>query len=167
MKPREPIWWLPLLRRVLGWGALTGLAAGAVAFLVVEAELSLAVPLPPVGISVGELALKIARISAAHAASLALLGAFAGAVTALYAPTSEPQNGFKSAFLSAVAMDALKFWALSCLVMWVGLLLLYPLFYSSVRPDFLQTSNFVLTRILLAFSLWRALNRALAATKLK
>lgn len=167
MNAREPVWWIPLLRRVLLWGALGALVAGAVAFLILEAGLNLWVELPPVGMSLGELVLKIARISATYATVFAFLGAVIGAVIAFYAPASEPRNGFKSSFLRFVVVDASKFWALSCLVVLPGFLLLWPVVYVYFNPDLFQTIILVLMSLLLVLSLWRAINRAMRLAKQK
>ena len=166
MKTREPIWWVPLVWRMLGWGAGLAVTWGTAAFLVFEAGLSFWAHLPPMGMTLADLALKIARASIISAVPYAILGALVGAVTAFCAPPNEPQHPLKSEFLRVVIAQTLKFWALSCIVIWIGLAVLISLFYALVSFGALQIVNFTLVRAALGLSLWLALTRALRATKL-
>ena len=165
MKNREPIWWIPLLRRVLLWGVVAGLGAGVTAFFVVGAVLVFVAQLPTAGNGLAEVTLKIARISLNSAAEYAITGVVVGVVIAFYAPASESGNCWKSAFFRNVLTQTIKFWVLSCLVVWFGIYWLVYFFYSFINPDWLQIANFSLVRILLALSLWRAINLVLCASK--
>ena len=154
---REPVWWLPLARRVVLWSIAVGLGAAAAAFFIVSSGLITADRVPPAGHGLKEFTLKISWIGLTSAASYAFLGICSGAVIAFYAPASEPITFWKSAFFRDVLTRTLKFWMLACVVFWFGMCCFIPLLYSFIKPDWLQIANFASVRVLLALSLWRSI----------
>ena len=151
MKAREPIWWMPLLRRTLVWGA----AMAALWFL----------PLLLIGVLVALL-----LPSVVWPASLAWLclgtGFVTGGVCACFAPPTDPANPLNSRLFKTAGLDtAFYFVGLGGLL---NLVFAQPTF-AVVVSRFVSAIAFevALTLALFGFCLSLALTRALRATKLK
>lgn len=164
MKQREPIWWIPLARRVAVWGALSGFCVGTFFFVLsLFIVFSNSYGLRQMGISGGLCeAARIAAIVAVPACGVSLV---IGWTSGLCAPAREPKNPFQSRFFRAVVADTLKFWLLFLFVV-----LLIAAFASIAFEPWLirfgwETSIYGATVVLLIVSLWRAINRALRAVK--
>ena len=165
---REPIWWLPLLRRVVGWGLATALIAGILPFLVVVTLLNLIILGPYqdatyVEPSFWDTIISDVAISFLVSSPLLLTGLILGAITGFYAPATEPKNLLKSKFFRAVAAQTSSAWAFSFGVLSLTFYYGFPYFDLKV-PRF---AVLALAIILFGLSLWRAINRALDAVKLK
>ena len=164
------VWWLPLVRRTLGWGALSGIAVGAfffvlLLFLALISNLGDPSYLRQAGIWGCLLnALRAAIFVGVPAGGI---GWFTGLASGFFAPAREPKNPFRSRFFRGVVADTLGFWLLTAFV-----LVLTAVFVSIVFEPWMarfpwERANYALLACLFVASLWRALNRGLRATQLK
>ena len=104
-----------------------------------------------------------ALIAAAVASPLLLAGFTLGATTGFYAPASESKNPLKSQFFRGVASQTLSFWAKVYSALSLTFYFGFP--YLGLEVPILAV--LALCVVVFALSLWRAINRALGATKLK
>ena len=155
---REPIWWLPLLRRVSIWSALSGLCLGAFFFFATAA-----LALPPSTNRPLDAAILGTNIGMPFCAA----GLFIGCAAGLCAPPHESKNLFVSPFFRSVFSETLLFWLFTsfALGLFVGLIS----YIVEPWPSWLSSENwlYAAASLTLILSLWISINRALVATKLK
>lgn len=156
MKNREPIWWIPLLRRMLSWGALSSFAVGAF-FLVSSLFVAFTATSDDPDITIAFLV----------ALPTCGVGCLIGLASGFFAPADEPRSPFQSQFFRGVVVNTLSFWLFS-----IGFLFLSATFFSIALETWLmnfpwEISSYAVATVLLVASLWRAINRALRAAKLK
>ena len=153
---REPIWWLPLLRRMLSWGALSGLAVGAFFFVLLLFVAFTA--------TLGDPDITIAFVVGVPACGV---GGIIGLASGFFAPVREPKSPFQSQFFRGVVTNSLEFWLFSSFFS----LLTFGLISIFFEPWLIrfpwENSIYALETTLFIASLWRAINRALRATKEK
>ena len=166
---RQPIWWIPLARRVVGWGATISAMAGMLPLLVVAIILSV-VDFGPIQFDADYVApsliekLLTSALIATAVASPFLIGGFAlGATAGFYAPATEPTKPLKSRFFRGVASQTLGFWSYVYPTLSLTFYFGFPYFGLEVP----MVAVLTLCVVVFALSLWRALNRALRATKTK
>lgn len=109
MNQHQPIWWIPLARRVAVWGVALMLAWGFVvsmSLLLPLAAMSSWIQTPLGNDWVGALALRSMNLAPflPYACGFVL-----GAASGFFAPPLEPKNPFKSRFARDVAVDTLLF----------------------------------------------------------
>ena len=165
---REPIWWLPLLRRVLGWGLATSIMTGFLPFLVVAAmfgwiEVGPYQDFSYMAPSRWERVISVATISVLASSPFLLAGLIVGTTTGFYAPATEAKNSLKSKFFRAVVAQTLLSWLFSFGILSQTFYYGFPYFGLGIPI----TVVLALAIVLFALSLWRAINRALRAVKLK
>lgn len=163
MKPHEPIWWVPLLRRVLRWGATSALLVILPVLLVVLPSVLL------IGANESNTAMQsIAAVL--YTSGLLSLGAFVvGAFSGLCAPASEPKNPLRSRFFGQVAGETFVFFVgLSCAgAPMVGIVLVFLEEVARLPlPREEMLSNMAVT-LVFSLSLSLAISRALRAAKAK
>ena len=158
-KAREPIWWLPLLRRTLVWGGLLMLLWGF------PISMSLLLPLSamsawsqtPLGSDwIGALAVRAMNI----APFLPYICGFTlGAASSFFAPRTEPRNPLNSLFARNVSIDTLLFCLLFNLifVVTVTMVLQFVTLKSVVRAFPFIEAVFL---ALFGLGLWWAINRS-------
>lgn len=150
-KAREPIWWIPLLRRVLGWGSTMALLWLLPTLLITRL---VAVFLP---IEITVLPLYFATFC---------FGSITGAACAVCAPPTDFYNPFESPVFRTAGLDTFFY-----LVGFGGLFNLavdnsdVVSFIGRFVPILLFQT--VLVGVLFVFCLWLSLTRALRSTKLK
>ncbi len=155
---REPIWWIPLARRILVWGALSSICVGGFFFLATTA-----LALPPNL----KYPLDAAQLGLTIGIPFCVAGLVIGCTAGLCAPPREPKSLFVSPFFRAVFAETILFWLFAsfALGLFVGLVscVIEP------WPPWLSSENwlYVAASITFVLSLWRAINRALCAAKLK
>lgn len=174
-KQREPIWWLPLLRRVALWGITMTLLWDFVALMlltlplaallypdtILGADNSSSLPINNRDLTILLLQMLIFLLLGAFS----LCGLITGTVSGLCAPTSESVHPLRSRFFRTVGIHTVIAWILSSFVAGVGITTIFGGFFYFGAYWYLVI--LALWFGLFGLGLWRALNRALAATKLK
>lgn len=179
----QRLWWLPLARRMMGWGLAMACMWGWFPFLF-GGEIGLLLLLRPeifegedssIEESLGPVVLVLAFIIPLAITCLwAIGGAITGIFTAYFAPTTEPKNPLKSPFFRSVGRQTFWFWLGSsigssfCYFLFVQLMGELGVLDRLVRQGIWHLSYGVYLASLVAspaLSLWCALNRALAASK--
>ena len=163
MNRRESVWWLPLARRIVGWGLTT--AALLVVPITVCAIVPLVLMMGPTNSETGAGG-GIMELVATQLAPLLLpvLGLFViGAACGACAPPREPRNPLASRFFGRVLLETISFGVLLSVVFAVIIPLVPFLFeVSNFGYQLLPVFGLVLA---FALSLWFALTRALHAIK--
>ena len=171
---REPIWWLPLARRVLRWGALTALLVSIVPLVLAAIYARLYVyppaPDPSVFSSTSDLDAWVLSVVLAffQTSPLLLMGAALGGWCGFYAPPSDPPNLLKSRFVRVAAAQTLGLWlgsfvGVGATLTGFDLLLATHRRYFWISPELIPVLAGV-GLLLFALCLWRGLNLALRAT---
>lgn len=163
MKQREPIWWIPLARRVLSWGLTMFVLWSALALLFTVLPFSYQVMLVLEGDAFDD-----ERIGKAIGSSLLLLGGcficagglITGVLTGFYAPPSEPKNPLRSQFFVNVGKSAFVFWLVSSSILTVNICG-FLLYFDFKFPDDYALALLIGLIALFGIGLWRALDHAL------
>ena len=161
---REPIWWLPLLRRVVIWGLVTMVSWGFLLMILLSAPLLIVSvwAMPQVG---GDPLQERAKewMGLTTLLSPYLCGFVVGASSGFYAPPTDASNPFFSRFNLDVTGETLISTLVSVFVLGVSVrILLQFTTLNSVEEALIVIPGFF---VLFALSLWRTLNRALDNTK--
>lgn len=169
---REPIWWLPLLRRVLVWSALSGLCVSAFFFVLSLSFILLFDSGNFYGLqregALGYFVNTAAQMTLFVGAPAFILGSIMGCLAGLCAPPHEPASLFISLFFRRILIGTLAIWFFALLIF--GLLATFVIIAFEPWAEELLSSEILLfgtAFVLFVLSLWRATNRALAAAKLK
>ena len=173
---REPIWWLPLLRRIVRWGAVTAIIVNALPLFIVACFAYAGAFRSTVVLSPDD-SLWIDVVVCLFFASVvtlpfAVMGAVIGWTSGFYAPPSEPVSPFKSKFSRIVTTQTLGVWMVACVFIIAGfassniIFFNLPFYFDQLSPNQIYGA-FGISFFVFALSLWLATNRALAATKLK
>ena len=118
---REPIWWLPLLRRMLVWGSIVALSIGVIVLVLKTALFSAFVysgPLFPPDPGMTIMVREPTPLLSVVAASLqgtwlyCFFGFLFAGIIGFYAPTTESNNPLESHFFRSTVLSALQlgFW---------------------------------------------------------
>ena len=170
MGNRESIWWLPLLRRVSGWGVtMMGLwSAIALIFCVFPVVYEIWTGFT------GNQERDYWHIHDIVSTSFFLLaacfiisgGLIAGVFSGFYAPPTEFRNPLRSQFFRSVCKDAFVGWLISACILTVTITSFLLFFNVSFSDDY-GLALLIFLIMLFAISLYFAINRALLAAKLK
>ena len=168
MKNCKPIWWLPLLHRVLGWGVtMMGLwSAIALIFCVSPVAYEIWTGLT------GDQEQDYWHIYVIISTSFFLLaacfiiagGLIAGVFSGFYAPSTESLNPLRSQFFRSVCKDAFVGWLISTCVLTVTITS-FLLFFSVSFSDDYGLALLIFLIVLFALSLYFSINRALRIAK--
>ena len=158
------VWWIPLARRVLGWGAAGALlwalpVAALIGSMAPYVHLHPSPPEPEEFVLDGnELVVGLlVWLCILSSSAFALMGAIVGWFAAFYAPTKDGKNPLKSRFFRLVGRQT--FWFTAATSLACGLtfgVLLYPV--SGFLLAFIGW--FAISIALFFLGLWRAINRA-------
>ncbi len=179
---REPVWWLPLLRRIVGWGIITAALLGffpLIAFTVFIFNFDFGLPMTGPNLPIEVVISKWQNLSESLQIALIatwpfwMFGLTIGAISGFYAPIKETGSPLKSRFLRAVAVQTLLWWTIALASIAVGIFLVgkifQPLirsFYASIHFDIPWIPLIILVCISsFSFSLWRAINITLRMTE--
>ena len=160
---REPIWWIPLARRIVGWGlAAAALLAVPVVVCVILPIFLIQWPVNSEIVANGG----IAKLIATQLMSWLwpTLGFFViGAACGACAPPREPRSPLLSRFFGRVILETILF-GLPLILVFAVIIPLVPFLFEVSKFDY---QLFPVFGLILAFalSLWFALTRALRATK--
>ena len=176
MKNREPIWWLPLLRRILGWGLVMAMLWFLVALLISALPLlTLYFPDTILGdddnsggfpdFGKGFLIRDLQILVVWLLGGFSLCGFIAGSVAAFCALASETSDPLRSRFFRSVGTNSVVCWILLTFAALIAIGVsdaFFDILYF-VYDWWMATLGFCF--VLFALSLWRAINRALAAAE--
>ncbi len=171
---REPIWWLPITRRIVRWGAVMAFLVNLLPLLIVACFAYSGAfrntVLPP-DTPLWDGVVMSLFFAGVFTCPFALAGAIIGWASGFWAPSGEPTNSLKSSFLRVATAQTLGVWAVACVFVGAGLFCAYLLFFN--RPPLYWRLTLLLTCfifaipfVLFALSLWRAINFALRVAKL-
>ena len=166
MNRKSNVWWFPLARRVLGWGAAGALlwalpVAALIGSLALYVHLHPSPPSPNVFIPDDDFFVGILLwLCAISSGIFALIGAIAGGVAAFYAPATDVKNPLKSQFFRTVGRQTFWFTVAASLACGLTLGIVSYFLFGSIL---LFVVWFALSAALFFLGLWRAVNRALHA----
>ncbi len=172
MNRNSNVWWFPLARRVLGWGA-AGALLWALPVAIPMASLILFIvqhPTPPVPeaerglLELDDSALLgiLLWLGGGSSFILAIMGGLVGIVTGIYAPVNDAKNPFKSRFFRSVGRQTFWFTASTSLLCAFTSNFLFMIIHL-VPFMWVFLIWFLSSVALFGLNLWRAVNRALDA----
>ena len=167
MNRKSKVWWIPLARRVLGWGAAGALlwalpVAALIASVAIYVYLQPSPLMPSDGFGIsgdGLLLGLLFWLGVISSSIFAAMGALTGGFAAFYAPATDARNPLKSHFFRSFGRRTFWFTATTSLACGLTLGVVSYAGFGFLLPF---VGWLVISGALFFLGLWRAVNRALA-----